>query len=79
MPVHREGRFVTTSPEELNVWLGEVSGKPVHAAVETTDLLFRGMPSHPIGPDFRCRTPGFKKALCRGLEVVLKWRRPVWS
>ncbi|HWO39986.1 MAG TPA: hypothetical protein VNO32_65300, partial [Candidatus Acidoferrum sp.] len=36
MPVHREGRFVSTSPEELNVWLGEESGKPVHAALETT-------------------------------------------
>jgi hypothetical protein len=38
MPVHREGRFVATSPEELNAWLGEEAGKPVHAAVETTDL-----------------------------------------
>jgi hypothetical protein len=46
MPVHREGRFVATSPKELNVWLGEESGKPVHAAVETTDLtaeLKRGL------------------------------------
>jgi hypothetical protein len=46
MPVHREGRFVATSPEELNAWLGEESGKPVHAAVETTDLtaeLKRGL------------------------------------
>jgi hypothetical protein len=46
MPVHREGRFVATPPEELNAWLGEESGKPVHAAVETTDLtaeLKRGL------------------------------------
>ena len=46
MPVHREGRFVATSPEELNAWLGEEAGKPVHAAVETTDLtaeLKRGL------------------------------------
>jgi len=46
MPLHREGRFVATSPKELNVWLGEESGKPVHAAVETTDLtaeLKRGL------------------------------------
>jgi hypothetical protein len=45
-PVHREGRFVATSPEELNAWLGEESGKPVHAAVKTTDLtaeLKRGL------------------------------------
>jgi hypothetical protein len=41
MPVKREGRFVSTSPEELNAWLGEESGKPVHAAVETTDLTAR--------------------------------------
>jgi hypothetical protein len=44
--VHREGRFVATSPEELNARLGEESGKPVHAAVETTDLtaeLKRGL------------------------------------
>jgi hypothetical protein len=30
MPVRREGRFVTTTPEELNAWLGRESGKPVH-------------------------------------------------
>jgi hypothetical protein len=38
MPVHKEGRFVTTSADELNAWLAKESGKPVHAAVETTDL-----------------------------------------
>jgi hypothetical protein len=46
MPVHRDGRFVITSPEELNAWLGKESGKPVHAATETTDLtaeLKRGL------------------------------------
>jgi hypothetical protein len=46
MPVHREGRFVTTSPDEFNAWLGKESGKPVHAATETTDLtaeLKRGL------------------------------------
>jgi hypothetical protein len=46
MPVHKEGRLVTTSPDELNAWLGKESGKPVHAAVETTDLtaeLKRGL------------------------------------
>jgi len=36
MHVHREGRFVATSPAELNAWLGEESAKPVHAAAETT-------------------------------------------
>jgi hypothetical protein len=46
MPVHREGRSVTTSPEELNLWLGQESGKPVHVARGSTDLsaeLKRGL------------------------------------
>ena len=46
MPVRRQGRFVTTTPEELNTWLGRESGKPVHVATEDTDLaaeLKRGL------------------------------------
>ena len=46
MPVRRQGRFVTTTPEELNSWLGRESGKPVHVATENTDLaaeLKRGL------------------------------------
>jgi len=46
MPVRREGRFVSTSPEELNAWLGKESGKPVHVATDNTDLsseLKRGL------------------------------------
>jgi len=46
MPVRRQGRFVTTTPEELNAWLGRESGKPVHVATEETDLaaeLRRGL------------------------------------
>ena len=46
MPVRRQGRFVTTTPEELNTWLGRESGKPVHVATEETDLaaeLKRGL------------------------------------
>src|ERR1700738_3003452 len=46
MPVHREGRFVSTSTEELNAWLGKESGKPVHVATEGADLaseLKRGL------------------------------------
>jgi hypothetical protein len=46
MPLHKEGRFVSTSPEELNAWLGKESGKPVHTVTETTDLaaeLKRGL------------------------------------
>jgi hypothetical protein len=46
MPVRREGRLVTTNPDDLNRWLGEQSGKPVHVATEETDLaaeLKRGL------------------------------------
>jgi hypothetical protein len=46
MPVRRQGRFVTTTPEELNAWLGRESGKPIHVATEETDLaaeLKRGL------------------------------------
>jgi hypothetical protein len=38
MPVTREGRFVTTSRERLNAWLGRVSDKPVHIVTPETDL-----------------------------------------
>ncbi len=46
MPLHREGQFVSTSSNELNAWLGQESGKPVHVATENTDLtaeLKRGL------------------------------------
>lgn len=46
MPVHRELRRVTSSPEELNGWMEKESGKPVHVATETADLsaeLKRGL------------------------------------
>src|SRR5579864_72268 len=46
MPLRRQGRFVTTTPEELNAWFGKESGKPVHIATENTDLaaeLKRGL------------------------------------
>jgi hypothetical protein len=46
MPVRRQGRLITTTPEELNAWLGAQSGKPVHVATENTDLaaeLKRGL------------------------------------
>lgn len=46
MPVRRQGRFVTTTPDELNAWLGRESGKPVHVATEGADLtaeLRRGL------------------------------------
>jgi hypothetical protein len=32
MPVRRQGRYVETTPDELNAWLGKESGKPVHVA-----------------------------------------------
>ena len=46
MPLRRQGRFVTTTQDELNAWLGRESGKPVHVATEATDLaaeLKRGL------------------------------------
>src|SRR6202042_1338005 len=46
MPVHREGQFISTTTDELNAWLGQESGKPVHVATEYTDLtaeLKRGL------------------------------------
>ena len=38
MPVRKQGRYVETTPDELNAWLGKESGKPVHVATEDTDL-----------------------------------------
>ena len=38
MPVTEEGRFVSSSPEQLNAWLGRESGKPVHVVTSQTDL-----------------------------------------
>ncbi len=46
MPVQRQGQFVSSSSEQLNAWLGQESGKPVHVATEDTDLtteLKRGL------------------------------------
>ena len=46
MPVRREGRYVTTTPAELNAWMGRESGKPVHVATDESDLtaeLKRGL------------------------------------
>ena len=46
MPVRRQGRFVTTTADELNGWMSKQSGKPVHVATEDTDLtaeLKRGL------------------------------------
>jgi hypothetical protein len=37
MPVRKQGRYVETSPDELNAWLGKESGKPVHVATGDTD------------------------------------------
>jgi hypothetical protein len=46
MPLRRQGRYVETTPDELNAWLGKESGKPVHVATDDTDLtaeLKRGL------------------------------------
>jgi hypothetical protein len=38
MPVRRQGRFVSTTPQELNDWMGKESGKPIHVATGSADL-----------------------------------------
>jgi hypothetical protein len=47
MPVKKQGRYVVSSREELNRWLGrESAGEPVQIATEQTDLsaeLKRGL------------------------------------
>jgi len=47
MPVRKQGRYVETSREELNRWLGrESAGEPVQIATPETDLsaeLKRGL------------------------------------
>lgn len=47
MPLQRQGRYVTATPEELNRWLGrEVGGEPVQVATPDLDLskeLKRGL------------------------------------
>jgi hypothetical protein len=46
MPVVRDGRSVTTTPEQLNDGLARVSKKPVHIVTPESDLtaeLKRGL------------------------------------
>jgi len=46
MPVRKQGRYVETTPDELNAWLGKESGKPIHTVTADTDLteeLKRGL------------------------------------
>jgi hypothetical protein len=46
MPVHKEGRLVSTTVEEVETWLGKDSGKPLRTVTEETDLtaeLKRGL------------------------------------
>jgi hypothetical protein len=38
MPVFEQGRFVSSTPEQLNKWLGRESGKPVRVVTPETDL-----------------------------------------
>jgi hypothetical protein len=46
LPVARQGRAVTSTPEQLNEWLARVSKKPVHIVTPESDLtveLRRGL------------------------------------
>ncbi|MBZ5686257.1 MAG: hypothetical protein LAP86_14600 [Acidobacteriia bacterium] len=38
MPLRRQGRFVSTTVQELNDWMGRESGKPIHVATGNADL-----------------------------------------
>lgn len=38
MPVSEEGRYVSSTSEQLTKWLGRESGKPVHVVTPETDL-----------------------------------------
>jgi hypothetical protein len=38
MPLTEQGRFIASSPGQLDSWLGRESGKPVHVANPQTDL-----------------------------------------
>ena len=38
MPVRKQGRYVETTHQELNAWLGKESGKPVDVTTENTNL-----------------------------------------
>ena len=38
MPLKRQGRFVSTTAQELNEWMGRESGKPIHVATGDNDL-----------------------------------------
>jgi hypothetical protein len=67
LPLHREGQFVSTSSDELNTWLGQESGKPVHVATESTDLtaeLKRGLSfvrqENPVAPKKNQSAPSGK-------------------
>jgi hypothetical protein len=41
MPLRKQSRYVETTPDELNAWLGIESGEPVQIATEDTDLVAR--------------------------------------
>ena len=81
-PSDRQGRFVSTMPGEMNAWLANESGKPVHVATENIDLtaeLKRGLsfvrrerePRDGKEPAGRSKKP--KRKLKRPMMHVTKW------
>ena len=64
MPVEKRGRYIYSSREELNRWLGrESAGEPVQIATDETDLgaeLKRGLSF--VRKQSRERSPTKKKA-----------------
>lgn len=39
MPVFEQGRFVSSSSEQLTEWLSSESGRPLHVVTPETDLV----------------------------------------
>lgn len=67
MPVRKQGWYVETTPDELNVWVGKESGKPVHTVTEGTDLvaeLKRGL-TYVREEEQTCKSKKVSRLKCR--------------
>jgi hypothetical protein len=70
MPVTKQGRFVTTSPEELNAWLGRESGKPVHVGTPEEDLAAELKRGIAFLRDKKTRGEVNRRASLNGLRIL---------
>jgi hypothetical protein len=84
MPAVRQARFVSSSPAELNAWLGE-SGKPIHVVTPQSDLsaeLKRGLAFVRQGkarrePASAQSKQARRKVSCPGRHCVYPFTRPI--